>query len=70
MFGESISSGRPQSTILALVTLNKDRVLGGDQMTLLAQDEEEQKTMTLEIAKGLKADVIRMQNGDYLVVQF
>ncbi|MCM3727951.1 hypothetical protein M3226_20085 [Neobacillus cucumis] len=55
--------------ILALVTLNKDRILGGKQLTLLASDEEEQKTMTADIAKALKADVVKMTSGDYLVIR-
>ncbi|WP_160725965.1 capping complex subunit for YIEGIA [Bacillus sp. USDA818B3_A] len=55
--------------ILALVTLNKERILGGKQLTLLANDEEEQKTMTADIAKALKADVVKMTSGDYLVIR-
>jgi len=55
--------------VLALVTLNKDRILGGKQLTLLASDEEEQKTMTADIAKALKADVVKMTSGDYLVIR-
>ncbi|ULT54675.1 hypothetical protein L1999_16110 [Neobacillus drentensis] len=55
--------------VLALVTLNKDRIIGGKQLTLLAGDEEEQKTMTADIAKALKADVVKMTSGDYLVIR-
>ncbi|MEH7545502.1 MULTISPECIES: capping complex subunit for YIEGIA [Bacillaceae] len=55
--------------VLALVTMNKDRILGGKQLTLLASDEEEQKTMTADIAKALKADVVKMTSGDYLVIR-
>ncbi|PFN76434.1 hypothetical protein COJ85_32745 [Bacillus sp. AFS076308] len=55
--------------VLALVTLNKDRILGGKQLTLLASDEEEQKTMTADIAKALKADVVKMTSGDYLIIR-
>ncbi|PLS08596.1 capping complex subunit for YIEGIA [Neobacillus cucumis] len=55
--------------VLALVTLNKDRILGGKQLTLLANDVEEQKTMTADIAKALKADVVKMTSGDYLVIR-
>lgn len=63
------SSAKPTYDILALVTLNKNRVLGGKQLTLLAKDEEEQKTMTADIAKALKADVVQMNSGDYLVIR-
>lgn len=60
---------RPNYEILALVTLQKERVLGGKQLTLLAQDEEEQKTIVQDIAKAMKADVVKMKNGDYLVLR-
>ncbi|MBM7653366.1 capping complex subunit for YIEGIA [Neobacillus cucumis] len=55
--------------VLALVTLNKDRILGGKQLTLLAGNEEEQKIMTADIAKALQADVVKMTSGDYLVIR-
>lgn len=51
------------------MTLDKNRVLGGKQLSLLAKDEEEQKTMTADIAKALKADVVQMKSGDYLVIR-
>lgn len=59
----------PNYDILALVTLHKERVLGGKQLTLLAQNEEEQKIMVQDIAKAMKADVVKMKNGDYLVLR-
>ncbi|WP_027365000.1 capping complex subunit for YIEGIA [Desulfotruncus alcoholivorax] len=63
------SSGRPDPQILAVVTLNKERVLGGNQLTLLAQNNEEQKTMTLDLAKAMKSEVMQMKSGDYLVMR-
>jgi hypothetical protein len=51
------------------VTLDKNRVLGGKQLTLLAKDEDEQKTMTTDIAKALKADVVQLKSGDFLVIR-
>lgn len=63
------SSMRPDYQILAIVTLDKERVLGGNQLTLLAKDEEEQKTMTLDLAKSMKADVVQMKTGDYIVLR-
>jgi len=38
-------------------------------LTLLAKDEEEQKTMTTDLAKALKADVVQMKTGDYLLIR-
>lgn len=63
------SSERPNYEILAFVTLQKERVLGGKQLTLLAQDKEQQKLMVQDIAKAMKADVVKMKNGDYLVIR-
>ncbi|MEY2373346.1 capping complex subunit for YIEGIA [Lysinibacillus capsici] len=63
------SSERPNYEVLAFVTLKKERILGGKQLTLLAQDEEEQKFIVQDIAKAMKADVVKMKNGDYLVIR-
>lgn len=63
------SSGRPDPEILAVITLNKERVLGGNQLTLLAENEDEQKTMTLDLAKAMKAEVMQMKSGDYVVMR-
>lgn len=63
------ANAKPNYDILAFITLQKERILGGKQLTLLAQDEEEQKTMTADIAKALKADVVKLKSGDYLVIR-
>ena len=63
------SSIKPNYEILALITMDKDRVIGGKQLSLLAKTEEEQKIMTQDIAKAMKADVVQMKNGDYLVIR-
>ncbi|MGG1571726.1 capping complex subunit for YIEGIA [Fictibacillus sp. NRS-1165] len=60
---------KPNYDILAVVTLNKDRVLSGKPLTLLALNEEEQKEMTSDIAKALKAEVVRMKTKDYLIIR-
>ncbi|GGB49710.1 capping complex subunit for YIEGIA [Fictibacillus barbaricus] len=59
----------PKYDILAVVTLNKDRVLSGKPLTLLAQNEEEQKEMTDDIAKALKAEIVRMKTNDFLIIR-
>lgn len=63
------STNKPNYDILAIITMNKDRLLGGKQLSLLANTEEEQKEMTQDIAKALKADVVQLRNGDYLVLR-
>lgn len=63
------ASERPDYEILAIITLQKDRVLGGKQLSILAKNEDEQKTITQDIAKAIKSDVVKMKNGDYLVLR-
>ncbi|MGM0875649.1 MAG: capping complex subunit for YIEGIA [Bacillota bacterium] len=63
------SNTKPNYDILAVITLNKDRVLSGKPLTLLAQNEEEQKEMTADIAKALKAEIVRMKTKDYLIIR-
>jgi hypothetical protein len=63
------SNIEPEYDILAVITLNKDRVLSGKPLTLLAQNEEEQKEMTADLAKALKAEIVRMKTKDYLIIR-
>ncbi|MFC0272542.1 hypothetical protein ACFFIX_13975 [Metabacillus herbersteinensis] len=63
------SNIEPKYDILAVITLNKDRVLSGKPLTLLAQNEEEQKEITADIAKALKAEIVRMKTKDYLIIR-
>jgi siroheme synthase len=59
----------PTYEILAYITMDKDRVIGGKALSLLAKDEEDQKTLTLDLAKALKADVAQLKSGDYIVLR-
>lgn len=54
--------------ILAYITSDKERIVGGDPLTLLSIDPEERKNLTLEFARALKADVVQLKNGDYLLI--
>ncbi len=60
---------KPDYEILAYITTNKERVLSGKSQSLLAQNEEEQKTLAQDIAKALKADTVRLQCGYYMIVR-
>lgn len=60
---------KPAYEILAIVTLHKERILCGNQLSMLAKDEAEQELMTVDIAKAMKADVVKMKSGDYLVIR-
>ncbi|RBP05562.1 hypothetical protein DET59_104282 [Rossellomorea aquimaris] len=60
---------KPSYQILAYLTSDRDRVISGGALLLYNDNAEELKQMTVDIAKGLKADVIQMTNGDYLVIR-
>lgn len=55
--------------IIAYITMDKDRVQNGNPLILIAKDMEEQKQLSLEIARTIKADVVELSNGDYMVVK-
>jgi hypothetical protein len=64
------SNINPKYDVIALITLDKDRILGGKQLSLLAHNEEEQKEMTADIAKALKGEIVRMKTTkDYLIIR-
>ena len=63
------SSMKPNYQILAYLTNSRDRVISGGPLLLYSEDPEQLKQMTVDIAKGLKADVVHMSNGDYLVIR-
>ncbi|MBW3112415.1 capping complex subunit for YIEGIA [Rossellomorea sp. YZS02] len=62
-------SMKPPYEILAYLTSNRDRVINGGPLLLYSSDLDELKQMTVDIAKGLKADVVQMTNGDFLVIR-
>lgn len=53
--------------VYAIVTLNGDRIITGNPLALLAKDEEEQEMLTTTMAKALRANVVQLPNGDYLI---
>jgi hypothetical protein len=57
------------SGILAYITMNPERVLSGKAQSLLAKSEEEQVTLAQDIAKALKADIVKLKCGDYMVIR-
>jgi siroheme synthase len=54
--------------ILAYITANKDRVLSGDPLSLYLTDENERKTCVLDLARALRANVVQLNNGDYILI--
>lgn len=63
------NSMRTSYQILAYLTSDRDRVINGGPLLLYSDNLEELKQMTVDIAKGLKADVVQMTNGDFLVIR-
>ncbi|HEX9059072.1 MAG TPA: hypothetical protein VF941_02740 [Clostridia bacterium] len=54
--------------ILVYITADKDRVLGGDPLTLLMPEESEREDFIIDIARALRGDVVQLKNGDYMII--
>ncbi|MGS2780456.1 capping complex subunit for YIEGIA [Robertmurraya sp. GLU-23] len=63
------SSMKPTYDILAYLTSNKERVITGSPLVIWEKNSEELKELTGDLAKAMKADVVKMKNGDYLVIR-
>ncbi|HBV85630.1 MAG TPA: hypothetical protein DEF42_03020 [Desulfosporosinus sp.] len=55
--------------ILAYVTTDKNRYLGGDPLALLAKDKEELVEISEAIAEAFLANILQLVNGDYLIIK-
>lgn len=58
-----------KAEIVAYITLNKERVFGGNPLILIAKDEEEQKQMVRDIGIALRADISQLNCGDYIIIK-
>jgi hypothetical protein len=54
--------------ILVYVTNNPDKVVSGDPLCLCIKDEKEKQQTLLEISRALRANVVQLKNGDYMIV--
>ena len=63
------STQKPNYEILAFITTDKNKVLASNTLSLLAKDDKDAETLTVDIAKAMKADVVQMKSGDYLVLR-
>jgi hypothetical protein len=54
--------------IIAYITENKEIVITGNPLSLYIPDEAERKQVVADIARSLRANVIQLKNGDYIVV--
>jgi hypothetical protein len=55
--------------ILAFVTTDKNRYLGGDPLALLAKDDKERTELTNAISRAFMADVLRLKTGDCVIIK-
>ncbi|MTQ95639.1 hypothetical protein GMD88_12050 [Pseudoflavonifractor sp. BIOML-A6] len=54
--------------ILVYITADRERVVSGDPLTLFITDEAEvQRTLT-DLGRALKADAVRLSNGDHILI--
>lgn len=54
--------------IIAYITLSKDRAQNGNPLILVAQTQDEQKQLTDDISKALRAEVVQLTCGDYMII--
>lgn len=54
--------------IAVYITSDEKRVLGGDPLSLLIKNSEEQKQLILDLGRALRADTVQLKNGDYILI--
>lgn len=54
--------------ILVYITKNDKIVQTGNPLTLLIEDDAMQKSCVTDISKALRANVLQLKNGDYLII--
>ncbi|SDD67902.1 capping complex subunit for YIEGIA [Sporomusa acidovorans] len=60
---------KQNTTIVAAITLPHHKVPGsGGAFMIEASTEEEQYTLMQDIAKALKADVVKLSNGIFILI--
>ncbi|OEF98176.1 capping complex subunit for YIEGIA [Desulfuribacillus alkaliarsenatis] len=55
--------------ILAYITTDKNRYLGGNQLSLLAKDKEELQRLSFAISRAFLADILELETGDCLIIK-
>jgi siroheme synthase len=54
--------------ILVYITDNPEKVISGDPLCLLEKDPEAREQLLADIGKALRADVVRLKNGDHIII--
>ncbi|WMJ78799.1 MULTISPECIES: capping complex subunit for YIEGIA [unclassified Sedimentibacter] len=60
---------KEKAEIIAYITLNKERVFGGNPLILIANNVEEQKILCRDIGKAMRANVSQLSCGDYIIIK-
>ncbi|AUN14540.1 Uncharacterised protein [[Clostridium] sordellii] len=55
--------------LLAYITGEKNRVIGGASIALFEKDEELRSLLSVDLAKAMKCDVVQLKNKDYLLIK-
>ncbi|HBB28472.1 hypothetical protein SDC9_70295 [bioreactor metagenome] len=63
------SSMKVNYEIIAYITKDKDRILSSNCLVFWADSDNTSKNITVEIAKAMKADVVKLTNGDYMIIR-
>lgn len=62
------ASAKPHYRILAYLTINKEREVTGAPLFIRLESEKELTETTQDIARALKADVVRLRNNDFMLI--
>lgn len=60
--------GKNSPEILAYITANEQIVKTGNPLTLIIADEAERKSCVKDLGKALRANVLQLKNGDYVII--
>ncbi|MGO4889295.1 capping complex subunit for YIEGIA [Anaerobacillus sp. MEB173] len=63
------NNGQQIQGILAFVTTDKNRYLGGAPLSILANNREELIDFAETIAESFLADIVELKSGDYLIIK-
>jgi len=60
--------GKDKKEILVYITADEKKIISGDPLVFLIKDLDEQKKLAAELGKTLRANVIQLKNGDFMII--
>lgn len=60
--------GKDKTEILVYITADEKKIISGDPLVFLIKDPDEQKNLAAELGKTLRANVIQLKNGDFMII--